>query len=58
MHNICTGGCKGVSETPGVCQTNGCPKHEQPLEACDCTDSKHDGRQDEGEAGPRGEDTA
>jgi len=44
IHYICTGGCKGVSQTPGVCQTDGCPKHEHPLEECDCVDSKHYGK--------------
>lgn len=42
-HYICTGGCKGVSDKPGVCQTDGCPKHEHQLEPCGCTDSKHSG---------------
>ena len=40
---ICTGGCNGVSDKPGVCQTPGCPKHQHTLEACDCTDGKHNG---------------
>jgi len=42
-HNICTGGCKGVSDTPGVCQTEGCAKHDQPLIECSCGDGNHDG---------------
>lgn len=46
-HYICTGGCKGVSETPGTCNAEGCAKHNHPLETCDCTDGKHYGRQDE-----------
>ena len=40
-HYICTGGCKGVSEKPGVCDANDCPKWGQPLETCDCMDNKH-----------------
>lgn len=40
-HYICTGGCRGESETPGVCQTEECPKHGQPLTECDCTDGHH-----------------
>ena len=40
-HYICTGGCKGVSDKPGVCQAEGCPKHGQPLTECNCTDGKH-----------------
>ena len=46
-HYICTGGCGGVSETPGVCQANLCPLHGKPLVPCDCTDGKHYGRQTE-----------
>ncbi len=50
-HYICTGGCGGVSEHEGVCQAVTCPKHGTPLEACDCTDGKHYGKQtqDDGE---------
>lgn len=46
MHYICTGGCKGLSDTPGVCQAGDCPKHEHPLTPCDCTDSNHYGKHD------------
>lgn len=42
-HYICTGGCQGVSDRPGVCQTSGCPKHNQPLQECDCVDGEHGG---------------
>jgi hypothetical protein len=42
-HYICTGGCKGESETPGVCQAKDCKKFGEPLEECDCTDGKHFG---------------
>jgi len=45
-HYICTGTCKGVSDKEGVCGAEMCPKHNMPLEACDCTDGKHNGRQD------------
>ncbi|OGZ01928.1 MAG: hypothetical protein A2946_04130 [Candidatus Liptonbacteria bacterium RIFCSPLOWO2_01_FULL_53_13] len=41
-HYICTGGCGGVSDKPGVCQAETCAKHGQPLELCGCTDGKHD----------------
>ena len=44
-HYICTGTCKGVSDTPGTCQAKDCPKHEEILQPCDCTDGKHYGRQ-------------
>jgi len=47
IHYICTGGCKGESETPGTCQAVTCPKHGQPLTACDCTDGKHHGQFDQ-----------
>mgnify|MGYP001602916131 FL=1 len=40
-HYICTGGCGGVSETPGVCQAKDCPDHGQPLKDCGCADGKH-----------------
>ena len=42
-HYVCTGGCKGVSETPGVCQASGCTKHNQELIVCDCGDDLHNG---------------
>ena len=42
-HYICTGGCGGVSVTPGVCKTEGCSKEGELLELCDCTDGEHDG---------------
>ncbi len=56
MHYICTGGCKGVSDKPGVCQAPTCPKHQHELEPCDCTDNKHAGRQEPMEL-PSGEHT-
>jgi len=40
-HYICTGGCEGVSDTPGTCQAIACPKYGQPLTTCDCADGKH-----------------
>ncbi len=40
-HYVCTGGCEGVSEKPGVCQAPGCVKHEHPLIECNCTDGVH-----------------
>ena len=42
-HYICTGSCKGVSEEAKDCGTGDCPKHDQPLTQCDCTDDKHNG---------------
>lgn len=32
-----------MSEDPGVCQAESCPKHNQPLEECNCGDDKHYG---------------
>lgn len=42
-HYICSGECQGVSDKPGVCQADTCPKHNQPLIECDCSDNKHGG---------------
>jgi len=42
-HHICTGGCKGISDEPKNCGAENCSKHGQPLNACDCTDNKHNG---------------
>ncbi|MBI3335568.1 MAG: hypothetical protein HY001_03665 [Candidatus Portnoybacteria bacterium] len=48
-HYICTGGCKGMSDTPGTCQAQDCPKYQMPLEECDCANGKHYGKlEDEG----------
>ena len=35
-HYICEGECGGVSDQPGVCQTEGCSRHSQPLVECRC----------------------
>jgi len=51
-HYICTGTCKGVSDTPGTCQAEDCPKHGEMLESCGCADGKHYGRQTHGEEQP------
>ena len=40
-HYICTGGCEGVSDKPGVCGAEMCAKHGLPLIECDCTDGQH-----------------
>lgn len=42
-HYICTGGCGGVSNRPGVCQAKSCPNYGHQLKECDCTDGKHYG---------------
>ena len=41
QHYICTGGCKGVSDKPGVCQAEGCPDYQKPLKECNCEDGLH-----------------
>lgn len=40
-HYVCTGGCEGVSDKPGVCQAKTCRKYLKPLIKCDCEDGKH-----------------
>lgn len=40
-HYICTGECKGMSATPGNCQTYGCTMYAKPLVACKCVDWTH-----------------
>lgn len=40
-HYICLGGCRGVSDTPGVCQAPDCDNHKHELVECNCTDGKH-----------------
>jgi len=42
-HYICTGGCQGVSDKPGVCQAESCPLHSHELKECDCVDGQHHG---------------
>ncbi|MBP6926523.1 MAG: hypothetical protein KBB70_02375 [Candidatus Pacebacteria bacterium] len=42
-HYICTGGCMGVADKPGVCQAPVCLKHGLPLTKCDCVDATHQG---------------
>ncbi|HLC97913.1 MAG TPA: hypothetical protein VJC21_03985 [Candidatus Nanoarchaeia archaeon] len=44
FHYICTGGCQGVSPTPGTCQAKDCSKHGKPLEWCSCSDGEHEGK--------------
>ena len=45
-HYICMGGCKGVADTPGTCQAEDCPKHDQSLIECSCEDGKHGWNED------------
>lgn len=41
IHYVCTGGCGGVSDKPGVCQATGCSKFQKLLIDCDCLDGLH-----------------
>ena len=57
-HYICTGGCEGVSEAPGVCTTPDCPGRQEPLEECNCEDGKHFGAFETEEEDIDGDDAA
>ena len=51
-HYVCTGGCGGESDKPGVCQASGCRKEGQPLTPCECEDGTHESvLKDKGDAG-------
>ena len=40
-HYICKGSCNGLSEEEGICMTDGCSKHYELLDTCNCEDGKH-----------------
>lgn len=40
-HYVCTGGCGGESDEPGVCEAEFCKKEGQLLTPCECTDGSH-----------------
>jgi len=40
-HYTCLGGCKGVSQLPGVCVAPDCANHEHELVHCDCRNERH-----------------
>lgn len=42
-HYVCEA-CGGVSDMPGVCQTEGCEKQGSPLKPCDCGDKGMHGK--------------
>ena len=42
-HYVCTGGCNGVAEMPGVCGAESCAKYNQPLMECKCENGNHEG---------------
>lgn len=47
QHYICLGGCKGVSEHPGVCQAPDCTNHNHELVECHCDNGLHNDFQPE-----------
>jgi len=42
IHYICTGGCNGESDMPGVCTDDMCSDYQLPLKPCECTDGFHE----------------
>jgi len=40
-HYICLGGCKGVSDNHGICQSESCVNHNHELVECSCIDGTH-----------------
>ena len=40
-HYVCLGGCKGVSNVLGTCNSLNCLKHAHELTLCECTDGLH-----------------
>ncbi len=40
-HYICKGGCGGVLEEMGICETDGCANQWQMMEECNCGDGMH-----------------
>ncbi len=41
-HFVCTGGCQGVADEPGVCQAENCKKYHNDLQPCSCENGNHD----------------
>ena len=46
-HYICTGGCGGVAEEPGMCKAEECPFYAEELQECHCEDGTHEKREEE-----------
>lgn len=40
-HYICPGTCKGVAMEAGACRAIECPKYNEALIECGCTDGNH-----------------
>jgi protein PhnA len=49
-HYICRGGCGGVLEEIGICETDGCANQWEMMEECDCADGEHGASQDDNAA--------
>jgi hypothetical protein len=45
-HFICTGECKGLAVTEGVCNDKKCPRSGKDLTPCHCIDGTHFGAQE------------
>jgi len=56
-HHVCES-CGGVSDVPGICQTEGCEHKGSPLKECDCGDKEmhKKGGMPEGESNVVGDD--
>ncbi|MFC1615819.1 alkylphosphonate utilization protein [Patescibacteria group bacterium] len=40
-HYICKGGCGGVLDEIGICETEGCANQWEMMEECNCEDEQH-----------------
>lgn len=40
MHYVCLG-LGELSDKPGLCKTESCPRFGMPLAECECTDGQH-----------------
>ena len=49
QHYVCTGGCNGESEKPGVCENEFCGKEGHSLISCECADGLHSKVLEDGE---------
>lgn len=40
-HYICKGGCGGMLDDMGICESDSCPNRWEMMEECDCADGHH-----------------
>jgi len=40
-HYVCKGGCGGILDEIGACETEGCKNQWEMMEECDCKDGNH-----------------